>query len=226
MAVITIKSGRRGRPLSIDPNKMLKELTKLKTAAKMRLQELRENTEGMRGYNVLGAEKKLPDYFAATINTLETVAEDNTISLTYETAKSIHKYSKVIKELASPQRRVYGRALGNILQETYERSIDTIINSGTVSQRTADTLTRMKETTKKMTSMQKQSFFLSRKYEDPLTIFYESWQNNSPTLLANKERHIAWAKKDYAEKHGTTIEFSHEEAFAYILQRRLEDGLL
>lgn len=226
MAVLTIKSGGRGRPLSIDPNKMLQEMTKLKTAAKMRLQELRESTEGMRGYNVLGAEKKLPDYFAATINTLETVAEDNAISLTYETAKSIRKYSKVIKELASPQRRVYGRALGNILQETYEKSINTVINSGTVSERTARILNQMKERTKKLSPMQKQSFFLSRKYEDPLTVFYESWQNGSPTLLASKERHIAWAENDYSEKHGTTIKFSHEEAFAYILQRRLEDGLL
>lgn len=211
MAVITIKSSGRGRPLSIDPDKLLAEMYKKLPAAKTRLSQLRRETSGEQRELLLGSETALPSSVDAALDVLEALKEGAQISK--QTASSVKRAAKMVAQLASKQRRVYGRALSASLQEAYEMDIEYLMNRGVTSNVTNKYLGKLKNVVNTMTPQQRQSFLLSKGYQSP------------KTATAEYRRVIEWAKNDYMEKNGARYEFTQAEAWAYLLYRRAEDAL-
>ena len=211
MAVLTIKSGGRGRPLSIDPDKLLAEMYRKLPAAKTRLSQLRRETSGEQRELLLGSETALPSSVDAALDVLEALKEGAQISK--QTVLSVKRAAKMVAQLASKQKRVYGRALSASLQEAYEMDIDYLINRGVTSNVTNKYLGKLKNIVNTMTPQQRQSFLLSKGYQSP------------KTATAEYRRVIEWAKNDYMEKSGVRHEFTKAEAWAYLLYRRAQDAL-
>lgn len=211
MAIVTIKSAGRGRPLSIDPDKLLAEMYRNLPAAKNRLSQLRRETSGEQREFLLGSETALPSGVDAMLDVLEALKDGAQISK--QTALSVKRAAKMVTQLASKQRRVYGRALSVSLQEAYEMDIDYLMNRGVTSNVTNKYLGKLKNIVNTMTPQQRQSFLLSKGYQSP------------KTATAEYRRVIKWAKNDYMEKNGAIYEFTQAEAWAYLLYRRAEDAL-
>ncbi len=210
MAVIEVK-GARGRPLKIDPDKMLAEMINKIAPAKRRLESLRRQSSGERREELLGSETTLPKEVTAAKDALEALTMG--AHITHETAVAIRKTYKMLQQLASPQRRVYGRALSESLQEAYESDISYLENRALVSRFATDYLEKLKGLVNDMTPMQRQSFLLSKGYQSPQTA----------TKQYNRVR--TWAENDYLEKTGHTVHMSMDEAWAYTLYRRAQDAL-
>lgn len=211
MAVITIKSVGRGRPLSIDPDKLLAEMYRKLPAAKARLSQLRRETSGEQRELLLGSETALPSSVDAALDVLEALKEGTQISK--QTALSVKNAAKMVAQLASKQRRVYGRALSISLQEAYEMDIDYLMNRGVTSNVTNKYLGKLKNIVNTMTPQQRQSFLLSKGYQSP------------KTATGEYKKIIEWSKNDYLERTGVMYEFTQAEAWAYLLYRRAEDAL-
>lgn len=211
MAVVTIKSVGRGRPLSIDPDKLLAEMYRKLPAAKTRLSQLRRETSGEQRELLLGSETALPSSVDAALDVLEALKEGAQISK--QTALSVKNAAKMVAQLASKQRRVYGRALSASLQEAYEMDIDYLINRGVTSKVTNKYLGKLKNIVNTMTPQQRQSFLLSKGYQSP------------KTATGEYKKIIEWSKNDYLERTGIMYEFTQAEAWAYLLYRRAEDAL-
>ena len=210
---ITIRTGGRGRPLEIDVVKTLAQYDGQIERAKSRLQELRRTTSGERSEAILGSETTLPKGISATRDVLEALQQGQKID--YETAKELRANLRAVKELASPQERVYGRALASSLLNKYEKEIERFSKYG--STQTEKTLKSMLAKTKALTPKSQQKFFLSRGYQSVATIY-----GNSPK---GEKRHVEWAKNDYKKKTGIDAEFTPQEAFAYILEQKQAEEL-
>lgn len=210
MAILTIKEGR-GRPLSIDTNKLLSTMERLIPAARQRLSSIRKTTSGEQRETLLGSETSLPDSVISALDVIKMV--DKGAKINKQTALMVKKSVKMVEQLASKQRRVFGRALSESLKEAYEGDIDYLENRGLASAVTRHYLGELKSIVAEMTPYQRQSFLLSRGYQSP------------KTAVGQYQRVIAWGENDYKEKFGESINFSQPEAWAYLLYRRAEDAL-
>lgn len=210
MAVVNIK-GARGRPLQIDPDKMLSAMIDKMGAAKKRLAQLRQKSSGERREELLGSETTLPESVTAAKDALEALKYG--AQITHQTALMIRKTYRMLQQLASPQRRVYGRALSESLQEAYESDIQYLQDRALTSSFASGYLNKLKETVSSMTPLQRQAFLLSKGYQSPQT--------------ATKEykRVKDWAENDYMEKNGVNVKMNMNEAWAYTLYRRAQDAL-
>lgn len=201
---ISVRSGRRGRPLSIDPEQELNKLIQQTLPkAKERLSKFRSETSGVRDTAFLGSETDLPAFVESTIDVLADLREGAQIS--YESLREAKRAIKVAEQLASKQKRVYGRALEPALSEEYLRDLDRFSTKtgSTYMKRKNAQLRRMFT---KLTPQQRQQFFFSRKYQDVRT------------QAGRYENIIAWAEAETGRKNMTD-----EEAWAYLRVRRLED---
>lgn len=205
MAVYKFSNGARGRPLSIDPDKLLAEMYKNLQPAKVRLTKLRTQNAGERAESLIGSETALPDSVNAALDVLEALRSG--AQITYETARAIKKASTMVKQLSSPQARVYGRALSETLQEAYEADIKYLSDRNVTSTVTQHYLTELKNLVNTMTPQQRQSFLLSRGYQDP------------KTATQRYKRVKDWAEHDSGNK------MTYAEAWAYTLYRRAIDVL-
>lgn len=195
MAKLTISSGRRGRPLSIDPSKELNDLIyKTLPKTRRRLAEIREATSGSRDERILGTEQTLPENIQAAIDVLLDLEEG--ASVDYDTLKELKANIRNAQMLASPQERVYGRALEERFTTDYLEALE--YTSRNASDLVKETNKRVVERLKSLTPQQRQKYFTSRKYQDPRT------------MTGEYEKVRAWASKKMGR------ELSMQEAWAVV----------
>lgn len=201
MAKLTVNTGRRGRPASIDAEAELLALTQLYVPrARQTLAKFREQTQGTRDSEFLGSETELPDFIQSTINALVDVAEAGSIS--YEDYAEIKTNLNTIRQLASRQQRVYGRALAERLTMDFESSLDYFNKSA--SSFVVSYNERTKAALRQLTPQQRQSYFLSRNYQDPAT------------MTGNYENVRQWANAAYRKETGDNKSLTMQEAWAYL----------
>jgi hypothetical protein len=202
MAKLSVRSGRRGRPLSIDPEKELQELIfKDIPKAKERLAEFRKETSGLRDAAILGTETELPNFIQSTLDILADIQENQSID--YESLKQLKKDLRTTRELKSKQSRVYGRALEEKIFEDYESTL--LRQNSTASDFVLQSNKRVLSKLEKMTKQQRQKFFFSRNYQDPRTMTNEY------------KRLVAWA----SNKVGRQVTVA--EAWAILREEKVEE---
>ena len=210
MNIIKVKSGGRGRPLTIDVTKVLQQFQRQLPKARQRLQQLREQTSGTRDASILGTETMLPKSIIATDDVINALLSNQ--SITYGTARELKQNLRTVSQLASKQERVWSRALASSLMKAYEQDIQ--IASKNASKYTRETYQRMLARVKKLTPSQQQSFFLSKGYQDVKT--------NKKSYEHTK----AWAQSHFEKETGIAgQEMTGEEALAYVMEQRQKDGL-
>lgn len=206
MAKLFVSSGKRGRPLSIDPEAELHKLVfQSIPKAQARLKEFRASTSGVRDVKLLGSEVELPSAFETTRDVLQNLIEGESVS--YETLKELKQNLRQAEMLGSKQERVFGRALEEGLTKEYFSSLDYFSRAS--SKFTKESNERVKEMLSKLTPQQRQKAFFSRGYQDPATMMSES-----------DRRVLAWARK-----HSGNQELTVEEAWAYLREQRWKENL-
>lgn len=207
MAKLFVSSGRRGRPLSIDPEKELHNLLyKSLPSARQRLADIRKKTSGVRDPALLGSEIELPAFIQTTIDVLADLKENEHID--YETLKDLKKNIRQIEQLGSKQERVWGRSLESVLTTEYEKSLDYFSKNS--SQNVLDSNLRFKTQLESLAPSQRQKYFFSREYQDPAT------------MQGQYQHVVAWVAKklDKEEK-----EVSVDEAWAFLREYSLRSFL-
>lgn len=203
MARINIYSGRRGRPLSIDPDDLLNRLIS-KDLPKMneRLAKFRRESAGVRDAEILGTETQLPGWAQATIDALVDLQEG--INMSYEAVKQIKRDIKTIEQLGSRQQRVYGRALEPLLSADYEQVLDRQSKNANsyIRQRNVQAKRKLHQ----MTSQERQSFYFSKYYQDPRT------------TTGTYEHIKSWAREKSGQRN-----LSMSESWAFLREQRLND---
>lgn len=199
MAIITIKTGGRGRPLKIDTEKALQSFLKSKELAQARLYQLRKEAHGVRAESIIGSDLSLPSALEASYDVLQALRAGEQIS--YQTAKELRAGLLAIKQLASKQERVYGRALAETFKRQYLKDIEQATKYA--SKFTKEQFAEIKTALEKLTPAQQQKFFLSKGYQDPRT------------TTGNYQRVIAWAENDILERTGEIVQLTGAEALAY-----------
>lgn len=206
MAKLFVSSGKRGRPLSIDPEAELHKLVfQSIPKAQARLKEFRASTSGVRDVKLLGSEVELPSAFETTRDVLQNLIEGESVS--YETLKELKQNLRQAEMLGSKQERVFGRALEEGLTKEYFSSLDYFSRAS--SKFTKESNERVKEMLSKLTPQQRQKAFFSRGYQDPATMMSDS-----------DRRVLAWARK-----HSGNQELTVEEAWAYLREQRWKENL-
>lgn len=201
----TFKSGKRGRPLELDIDKVYDEFFDLTPMAELRLRKFRQETKGIRGEAILGSQTSLPDWLDESIDLLQEAKAGRKIS--YREAKLIKLNLETIKELGSRQKRVYERALQEQLTSSY---FDELLKyqETSSSEFTKQQINEIKTRIESLSKRAQQSLLFSKYYQSPKTIG------------GRYKKVLAWSKKDSGQKNMTL-----EEAWAYLLKRRIEDGL-
>lgn len=204
---ITIKSGKRGRPLTFDTEDTLAQFMRQLPRAKARLQEIRRTTSGERNEAIFGSETSLPKGISASIDVLQDLKAGEQID--YETARMIKENLRQVKQLASKQERVYGKALANALVKQYEADID--YQSKYASKTTQNIYKSLKQNVRKLNPQQQQQFFTSRCYQ------------NVKTNRKEYQRLIAWAEDHFEKTYGQAIKMTAEEAQAYVIKSKQDE---
>lgn len=205
MARLSISSGKRGRPLSIDPEAELDKLIfQNLPKVQQRLKSFREQTSGVRDVRTLGSDVEFPEFIETSIDVLQDLRDGASVS--YETLRELKNNLKQASQLASKQERVFGRAIEQALTKDYFSSLDYFSKSS--SQFVKQSNERIKDMLNKMTPQQRQRAFMSKGYQDPATMVSDSDQ-----------RVLAWARKDSGNQ-----ELTVDEAWAYLRERRWADN--
>ena len=204
---ITIRSGKRGRPLTINTEQILKDYLRYKPKAVKRLQEFRRTTSGERTEEILGSETTLPKAMETMQDVIDALQSGTKIN--YQTAKELRANLRTVRQLASNQYRVYGRALAEQLSNKYLQDLET--QSLNASKTAKKIYKKLGENVKQLTAQQKQKFFMSKSYQSPKTN-YKSYQHA-------KE----WAKNDIKRQTGKESRLTGEEALAYIELKKQEE---
>lgn len=201
----TFKTGRRGRPLTIDTDELQSNFMKALPRAKQTLEELRQKTSGMRGSEILGTRTSLPNSLELALNIIE--KERRGQQLTYAQAQLLKSGVREVQKLGSRVQKSRESAIGERLAKDY---VDILENTKrTATPQVAKRLDKIIDTVESLTPRQKQRLLLSKSYQDPRT-----------TGGKNYAKVKAWAKKETGKQKMTM-----EEAWAFMLEKRLEDGL-
>lgn len=207
--IIKIKSGGRGRPISLEPEKILKQFQSQLPRAKARLQQIRRETSGTRSESILGSETMLPKSIRATADVIDVLLTNQPID--YATARELKANLRTVSQLASKQERVYGRALASALTKQYEEDIK--YASKYASKTTRQIYQRMLARVKALSPVQQQKFFTSRGYQDVKT--------NTNTY----QHTIEWAQNHFKTETGIDQQMTAQEAMAYVMEQRQKEGL-
>lgn len=199
---VYFKSGGRGRPLSIDIEESINMINKNMSKVGARLKEFRRITSGYKGERLLGSETDLPGYIEATKEALTELGKGETFSR--EVAQEIRKNLKLIRDLASKQERVYGRAISNEIYATYRAEIEKKIeiSSKFAKQQYKQILSRLEN----MSPVEREKYFFSKKYQSTKTF--------DGTGGTDMQRIVNWAEG----KTGRSM--SDDEAIAYLLNEK------
>lgn len=196
------KSGKRGRPLEIDIDKTLDTFWDLTPIADLRLREFRQKTKGIRGERLLGSQTSLPDWLDESIDLLREAQAGRKLS--YNEARQIKQNLESVKQLASKQARVYERALSEQLTMSYYDEL-TQYEKQTKSKFTKKQVGEIKTKFEKLSKREQQQLLTSKKYQ-------------SPKATGRYKRVRKWAERDSGRKSLT-----YDEAWAYLLNKRLEE---
>lgn len=203
MAKITVKSGGRGRPLSIDIDKAYDEIMRLIPKASTRLKSLRKSSTGMRSEAIFGTQTTVPEWVEQTLDVIETNQAFD-MPLTYKEAKDIKTTIKALKELGSKQARVYEKALADQLTQEYLDELEQFEKTSTTFAKKQ--IQELKQNFMKLSKRGKQKFLTSKAYQ-------------SPKAKGRYEKVKKWAEAD------TNRRMTYQDAWAYLYKRRAEDGL-
>lgn len=206
MAKYYARSGKRGRPLSIDPEKELNKLIfENIPKAKERLAEIKKQSSGIREERLIGGANVLPEYIESSIDVLQDLREGENIE--YETLKELKANLRTVERLASKQERVFGSALEKQFTEDYIKSLDYFSRAGSDFVKKSNE--RVKNMLQNLTPKERQKAFLSKGYQDVATMSSQS-----------DRRVQAWARKETGNQ-----ELTVDEAWAYLRERRWADAL-
>lgn len=201
MAIIKYRVKSRGRPREIDTNLIYQEIVQATKKALPRLEEIRQSTKGYRGERVLGSKTSVPDWVEESLDLLQTA--DYGRDLSVSEAVSITQTLKNLRELASPQARVYGRAIGEQLTKEYVIAFGEFNKDGKISNFTQEQIQDIQQKLESMSIRERQDFFLSNRYQDPRS-------------TGRYKRVLAWAKAD----SGKAV-MSYQEAWAYLFNSKI-----
>lgn len=200
MAIIKYRVKSRGRPREIDTNLIYREIVEATKKALPRLEEIRQSTKGYRGERVLGSKTSVPDWVEESLDLLQTADDGRDLSVSE--AVSVTQTLKNLRELASPQARVYGRAIGEQLTKEYVIAFGEF-NDGKISNFTQEQIQDIQQKLESMSIRERQDFFLSNRYQDPRS-------------TGRYKRVLEWAKAD----SGKAV-MSYQEAWAYLFNSKI-----
>lgn len=201
---ISIKSGRRGRPLELDIKKAYDQIIDLYKQASPRLRTIAKTSAGMRGESLFGTQTSVPDWIEQSTDLLDLINYQD-FKPSYKDIKQVKQTIKTLQQLTSKQERVYSRALAEQLSAQYEKELSQVEALG--SDFTKKQIKEIKERFSKQSPRQKQKILTSKAYQDPKT-------------AQRYKRILKWAQKESGRKSMTQA-----EAWAYLFKRRLMDGL-
>ena len=203
MAKLTFKSGRRGRPLTLDTEAALKDIYKALPRAKQALAEFRRTTSGVRDEALLGSQTTLPEWLNMAIDAVEYIP---TANYNYSMVKDIRSAIKIAKRLASKREDISTTALEEQMTTDYLEGLETA--QGYSSQFAKEQLRRISNQVKNMTKQERIAFFKSKRYQDIGTFGKKQYRKIK-----------AWAEASSGR------EMSYKEAYAYLIAQRAEVGL-
>ena len=197
---VKIKSGRKGRPLTLDTSELEQKLFADMEKATKRLEQFREQSKGLKDERILGTSTTAPDFAYEALALLR-----NAKSLNYSQAKQLRDDLRVIQQLGSKQKRVYERALAKQMQTQYFEQLEKVTQS--MNKQTQARAKAIKGRIESLTPQEQQNFFLSRSYQKPQS-------------LGKYKKITEWSRAD----SGNNL-MSEDEAGIYLIQKRLERGL-
>lgn len=203
MAIIKYRVKSRGRPREIDTNLIYQEIVQATKKAMPRLEEIRQSTKGYRGERVLGSKTSVPDWVEESLDLLQTA--DYGRDLSVSEAVSITQTLKSLRELASPQARVYNRAIGEQLTKEYVVAFGEFTKNGQLTNFSKAQIEEIRKTIENMSITERQQYFTSKYYQDT-------------RATGRYKRVLEWSKAD----SGKAV-MSYDEAWSYLFKRRLED---
>ena len=203
MAKFTIRSGRRGRPLTLDTEELTRTFEKSFNAAKSTLAEIRRRTSGVRDTGILGTPTSLPEWLETTYQ----VISSGIGQLDYESARELKAGVKATRQLASRVEKSRQQALSDIMYNQYISELESM--QAVSSKQAKSNFEKLKRKIKSLTKRQRQEFFTGVHYESPKAFGRQKY-----------EKIRAWAKKETNKKNMT-----YQESYAYLLYRRAMDGL-
>jgi len=203
MAKFTIRTGRRGRPLTLDTEELTRTFEKSFNAAKSTLAEIRRRTSGIRDTSILGTPTSLPEWLETTYQ----VISSGIGQLDYESARELKAGVKATRQLASRVEKSRQQALSDIMYNQYIAELESM--QAVSSKQAKANYEKLKRKIKSLTKRQRQEFFTSSHYESPKAFGREKY-----------EKIRAWARKETSKKNMT-----YQESHAYLLYRRAIDGL-
>ena len=203
MAKFTIRTGRRGRPLTLDTEELTRTFEKSFNAAKSTLAEIRRRTSGVRDTSILGTPTSLPEWLETTYQ----VISGGIGQLDYESARELKAGVKATRQLASRVEKSRQQALSDIMYNQYIAELESM--QAVSSKQAKANLEKLKRKIKSLNKRQRQEFFTSSHYESPKAFGRQKY-----------EKIRAWAKKETSKK-----DMTYQESYAYLLYRRAMDGL-
>ena len=198
--IIKIKSGKKGRPLSLNTSELEQQLYSDMEKATRRLQQFREQTKGLRDERILGTSTTAPDFAYEALTLLK-----NAKSLNYNQALKLKQDLRTISQLASKQKRVYERALEEQMTELYFEQLDRATKNMNIKSK--ERAQSIKTKIKDISPRQRQNFYMSSKYQTPQKL--------------GKYKKIT----DWARANSGNSEMSEDEAGIYLIESRLDNGL-
>lgn len=203
MAKLTFKSGKRGRPLTLDPEAALQEIYKSLPQAKQALAEFRKSTSGVRDEAILGTATSLPEFINLTLDALEFVSKDK---YSYEMARQIRDTVNITKRLASKREDVSTTALEETITTEYMEGLKKAAQ--VASPFAKEQYRNIARKIKRMTKKERIKYYKSKQYQDVGTFGGIRY-----------ERIKYWAESSANRK------MSYKEAYAYLVATRADANL-
>lgn len=205
MAIIKIRTGKRGRPLELNTETYIDTIESLYSQASPKLAQLRKTSTGYRGEEILGSSTSKPDWVAESIDILMASELGRTPSV--KELRDIRGTIRSLKQLKSPRAGVSARALSERVGEYYLRELERLGQDGTTFEQKQ--ISQIKEMLNDLTPKQKQDVLFSSGYQDPRT----------SAKAQSTKRVMKWARRK------THRPLTESESWLYLLKRRLQDNL-
>ena len=200
MAILKFKT--RGRPLTLDTEAVTEEIFARLPRARQTLKEFRQTTSGVRDEEIIGTETSLPEWLDASIMAL-TQFEDK---ITLASARDIKQALNVVQKLSSQRVSTREIALESKLTSEYLKGLESATKQSDTG--AGKYYKKLEKYIKRASKKERVEYYKSRSYQD-----VGSFRNR------RYKRIKAWAEDS------TGRQMSYKESYAYLVARRLEDGL-
>lgn len=200
MAILKFKT--RGRPLTLDTEAVTEEIFARLPRARQTLKEFRQTTSGVRDEEIIGTETSLPEWLDASIMAL-TQFEDK---ITLASARDIKQALNVVRKLSSQRVSTREIALESKLTSEYLKGLESATKQSDTG--AGKYYKKIEKYIKQASKKERVEYYKSRSYQD-----VGSFRNR------RYQRIKAWAEDSTGRK------MSYKESYAYLVARRLEDGL-